>query len=189
MRDGRRTWPSPGTPSWPSLPHPARPPTGRTEKEHQGRPGTRSPGRAGEWSGPVRLSAGLRQKWGHTQDAWTHRAQPALGSRAAGVAVAALPRPPPCSLSGLAVGLCSAGAVGGGLEPPPTQSLFREGLAVLRPLVSAPLPYQGLLAPPSPAGPDPPQYSKPRRKLGFGWVTRTTHVPALLGCSSSRGSQ
>lgn len=30
------------------------------------------------------------------------------------------------------------------LKPPPTQSLFREGPAVLRPLVPAPLPHHGL---------------------------------------------
>lgn len=51
-----------------------------------------------KWSGPVRQSAGLSQKLGHTQDAPTHPARPESGSRGAGAGVAAPPEPPPCSL-------------------------------------------------------------------------------------------
>lgn len=148
-----------------------------------------------KWSGPARRSAGLSQKLEHTQDAPTHPVRPAPGSRDAGTAVAGPPEPPPCSLDpprcrsvlGGRRALREAGCGDSSRRPPSLCSGRAPRFS--SPLVPAPLPHLGLLTPDAPEDPDPLQSSKLCRKLGAGWVTRTIHVPVLLGWSSSRGSQ
>lgn len=75
------------------------------------------------------------------------------------------------------------------LRPPPTQSLFREGPAALRPLVPAPLHHQGLAS--YSRGPlRVLTHNKLRRKLGAELRGQGQPSPRPLGLLSSfKGSE